>query len=60
MGSPGPLGEGLAKFASKPSPFTQGWGRPAGPVVKESACQCRGHGSNLLSGKIPHARLQGS
>ena len=28
---------------------------PGGAVVKESACQYRGHGFDPWSGKIPHA-----
>ena len=31
VGSPGPLGAGLAKLASRPSQLTQGWGRPCRP-----------------------------
>ena len=33
-------------------------GFPGGAVVKESACQCRGHGFEPWSGKIPHAAEQ--
>ena len=27
---------------------------PGGPVVKESTCQCRGHGFDPQFGKTPH------
>ena len=33
---------------------------PSGAVVKESVCQCRGHGFEPRSGKIPHATEQRS
>ena len=33
-------------------------GLPCGAVVKESACQCRGHRFEPWSGKIPHAAEQ--
>ena len=34
------------------------WGFPVGAVVEKSACQCRGHGFEPWSGKIPHAAEQ--
>ena len=33
-------------------------GLPLWPRGSESACQCRGHGSDPWSGKIPHAAEQ--
>ena len=33
-------------------------GFPGGAVVEKSACQCRGHGFEPWSGKIPHAAEQ--
>ena len=33
-------------------------GFPGGSVIKKSACQCRRHGFDPWSGKIPHALEQ--
>ena len=33
-------------------------GFPGGPIGKESSCQCRRHGSDPWSAKIPHAEEQ--
>ena len=41
--------------AEQPSTLKKDWGLPWWRSGYESACQCRGHGFDSWSGKIPHA-----
>ena len=59
----GPFGEGGHKhleifdlMLALATPKRSGWGFPGGSV--ESACQCRRHGFNSWSKKIPHVAEQ--